>query len=185
MHSEESNTTARLVLGTAQLGMPYGIANSTGQPDFDTAVEIVKTAWEFGIREFDTAQAYGESETVLGKVFSSLGISNDVKVITKLDPGLEPHQEQKIKQAVNRSLERLQLPSLYGLLLHREGWVDNLNQGLEKTLAALVQDGVVNHLGVSLYTPAKALQVLAGGYHGYDPGAGQSIRPALCRCRRF
>jgi aryl-alcohol dehydrogenase-like predicted oxidoreductase len=163
VNSEESRTASRLVLGTAQLGMPYGIANSTGKPDFETAVEIVKTAWDRGIREFDTAQAYGESEAVLGKAFLSLGISPDVKIITKLDPKLEPHQGQEIKRAVKQSLERLHVPSLYGLLLHREAWLDSLNHGLGKTLAALVEDGTVKHLGVSLYTPGNALRALADG----------------------
>jgi aryl-alcohol dehydrogenase-like predicted oxidoreductase len=161
LNSEESKTASRLVLGTAQLGMPYGIANTTGQPDFETAVSIIKNAWEYGIREFDTAQAYGESETVLGRAFASLGISNDVRIITKLDPKLEPNQGQKIKRAINGSLERLQIPSLYGLMLHREEWLDNLNNGLGKTLRSLVLDGTIQHLGVSLYTPVKALRALA------------------------
>ena len=159
-NSEESKTASRLVLGTAQLGMPYGIANSTGQPDFEVAVSIIKTAWEYGIREFDTAQAYGESEAVLGRALLSLGISNDVRIITKLDPKLELNKGQKIKRAINGSIERLQIPSLYGLMLHREEWLDNLNNGLEKTLRALVLDGTVQHLGVSLYTPVKALRAL-------------------------
>jgi aryl-alcohol dehydrogenase-like predicted oxidoreductase len=160
VNSEERKTPSRLVLGTAQLGMPYGIANRTGQPDFETAVKIVKTAWESGIREFDTAQGYGESEVVLGRACAYLGISHDVRVITKLDSRLEPRQEQEIKRAVDRSLERLHIPSLYGLMLHREEWLDSLNHGLGKTLTTLVQDGVVHHLGVSLYTPVKALQAL-------------------------
>lgn len=160
VNKDKRKTASRLVLGTAQLGMAYGIANNTGQPDFETAVSIVKTAWEYGIREFDTAQAYGESETVLGRALSSLGISPEAKIITKLDPKLEPHQGQNIKRAIKRSLERLQIPSLYGLMLHREEWLDNLNNGLEKTLRALVLDGTVQHLGVSLYTPARAVQAL-------------------------
>ena len=160
MIREVDKITSRLVLGTAQLGMPYGIANRTGQPDFETAVSIIKAAWEYGIREFDTAQAYGESEAVLGRAFLSLGISNDVKIITKLDPKLEPQQEQKIKRAVDRSLERLQVPHLYGIMLHREEWLDNLKHGLEKTLQTLVLDGAIQHVGVSLYTPAMALRAL-------------------------
>ncbi|HLD47951.1 MAG TPA: aldo/keto reductase, partial [Desulfobaccales bacterium] len=159
-NKEENKTASRLVLGTAQLGMPYGIANSTGQPDFDTAVAIIKTAWECGIREFDTAQAYGESEAVLGKALSSLGIANDARIITKLDPKLDPRQGQDIKKAVHRSLERLQLSRLFGLMLHREEWLDDLDRGLESALQALVLDGSVQHLGVSLYTPAMALRAL-------------------------
>jgi aryl-alcohol dehydrogenase-like predicted oxidoreductase len=166
LNSEESKTASRLVLGTAQLGMPYGIANSTGQPDFETAVSIIKIAWEGGIREFDTAQAYGESEAVLGRALSSLGISKDARIITKLDPNLKPHQGQDIKRSIKRSLERLQIPSLYGLMLHREEWLDNLNQGLEKTLRALVVDGAVQHLGVSLYAPARAVQALESDIFG-------------------
>jgi len=164
--SERNKAVSRLVLGTAQLGMPYGIANRTGQPDFETAVAIVKTAWEGGIREFDTAQAYGESEAVLGRALSSLGISKDARIITKLDPNLKPHQGQDIRRAIKRSLERLQIQSLYGLMLHREDWLDNLNHGLEKTLRALVVDGTVQDLGVSLYTPARAVQALESAIFG-------------------
>ena len=50
----------QLVLGTAQLGMNYGIANTSGQPDFPTIKSIIQNAWNNGIQEFDTAQAYGK-----------------------------------------------------------------------------------------------------------------------------
>ena len=73
----------RLVLGTAQLGMDYGIANRTGAPDPETAKQIIKEAIEAGIREFDTAQAYGCSEKVLGRVIAALGVMDQVKIITK------------------------------------------------------------------------------------------------------
>jgi aryl-alcohol dehydrogenase-like predicted oxidoreductase len=161
--SQERQTGSRLVLGTAQLGMPYGIANRTGRPDVETAVSIVKTAWEGGIREFDTAQAYGESEAVLGRALSSLGISYEARIITKLDPKLDPLQEHNIKRSIKKSLERLQIPALYGLMLHREEWLDHLKYGLGETLRALVLDGTVQHLGVSVYKPDKALQVLQSG----------------------
>jgi aryl-alcohol dehydrogenase-like predicted oxidoreductase len=160
VNREESKTASRLVLGTAQLGMPYGVANNTGQPDFETAVSIIKTAWEYGIREFDTAPVYGESEAVLGRVLSSLGIANEARIITKLDPKLDPHQGQSLKMALEKSLERLQRSSLYGLMLHREEWLDDLNNGLENILQEFVRLGLVQHLGVSLYSPAKALQAL-------------------------
>ena len=81
MESKESQTS-RLVLGTAQLGMPYGIANKTGQPNMAAAESIVAGVWEGGVREFDTAQAYGESEIVLGKALKSLGIARQAKVIS-------------------------------------------------------------------------------------------------------
>ena len=54
----------RLVLGTAQIGMQYGIANTTGQPDLVKAKAIIRDAWNGGIREFDSAQGYGEIEKI-------------------------------------------------------------------------------------------------------------------------
>jgi hypothetical protein len=44
MNSEESRTASRLVLGTAPRGMPSGLANNTGQPDFEAAGSIVRRA---------------------------------------------------------------------------------------------------------------------------------------------
>ena len=62
-----------LVLGTAQLGMSYGIGNRAGQPDPSRALEIVREARDHGISEFDTAQHYGTSEAVLGEAISGWG----------------------------------------------------------------------------------------------------------------
>ena len=51
----------KLVLGTAQLGLNYGIANKTGKPDLATrAILFVGMGGRYSY--FDTAQAYGESE---------------------------------------------------------------------------------------------------------------------------
>lgn len=51
--------TERVALGTAQLGMAYGVANTAGQPTSEAATGLVATAWGAGVRSFDTAQAYG------------------------------------------------------------------------------------------------------------------------------
>jgi aryl-alcohol dehydrogenase-like predicted oxidoreductase len=151
--------TPRLVLGTAQLGMHYGVANRTGKPDFETALAIVKIAWENGINEFDTAQAYGESEAVLGRILSILGIANEAKIITKVNPELKL-RGRSLKTALDESLERLQISALFGLMLHRENWLDDLNNGLGNILQDFVRRGLVGHVGVSLYSPARAVQAL-------------------------
>ena len=111
---------SRLVLGTAQLGMDYGIANKSGRPNSAMAEEMVETAWENGIKIYDTAQGYGESEKALGKALNSLGLSSDANIITKLDPKLDLLDKDALEQAVRESLTRLEVPSLHGLMLHRE-----------------------------------------------------------------
>jgi len=155
-----SNQISRLVLGTAQLGMAYGVANITGQPDPKTAEAIVKTAWENGIREYDTAQAYGKSEEVLGNALRSLGLCSEARVITKLNPNLDHLDKYALEQAIKKSLSRLSVPTLYGLMVHREAHLKLWEKGLGEILQSFIRKGLTEHIGVSVYSPKKALLAL-------------------------
>jgi len=157
---------SRLVLGTAQLGMPYGIANKSGKPDFSSALSIVQAAWENGITEFDTAQAYGDSEQILGRIFAELGVVQKARVTTKLKSVQTVGEKTPLHQSVEESLERLKVSKLECLLLHREDILDMLDDGLKESLLTLVQRGYVRHLGVSVYSPDRAMQAL--GYDLFD-----------------
>ena len=154
------NQTSRLVLGTAQLGMDYGIANTTGQPVYHTARSIVQEAWEYGLREFDTAQAYGQSERVLGRVFKDLGIAGEVRVITKFAPDIDHSDRAALNKTLEISMDNLGVESLYGLMLHREDMLDLWEKGLEEDLMDIADSGRVEHIGVSVYSPEKAIQAL-------------------------
>jgi len=151
---------SRVVLGTAQLGMEYGIANRVGRPDIKTAEAIIREAWQGGIREFDTAQAYGESEKVLGKCLRTLGLSGEARVISKLPPNLGGSDEKNIERAVERSLTRLGVDSLFGLLVHKESYLDQFHKGLEETLSKIIEKGLVRNIGISIYSPERALEAL-------------------------
>ncbi|MDO8662360.1 MAG: aldo/keto reductase [Candidatus Omnitrophota bacterium] len=152
--------TDRLVLGTVQLGMPYGISNKTGKPDFNSACDMIKTAFDQDIACFDTAQAYGDSEEVLGRVFAKLKVGAQVKVYSKLHPRLDLHDEDAVRQSVEDSLRKLNMDQLEGLLLHGEDGIRFWDEGLGNVLRGLVIRGKVKLIGVSFYTPEKALDAL-------------------------
>jgi len=156
----KSNRTSRLVLGTAQLGMNYGISNKAGQPDLKTAEMIVRTAWEAGVCEFDTAQVYGQSEHVLGRCLKNIGITDKAKIISKFDPSIDHFDRAALSSALTRSLHDLGIQSLYGLMLHEEDMLDSWATGLESNLLGMVDSGRVGHVGVSVYSPEKAIQAL-------------------------
>lgn len=149
-----------LVLGTVQLGLPYGIANKTGRPNLPMATDIVRTAWEQGIVEFDTAQDYGDSERVLGHAFQQLGIAGQAQVISKLDPTLDHCNAGVMANALDASLRKLGVQHLSGLLLHDESLLDQWDQGLSAILAGFVRSGKVQGLGVSVYSPDRAWEAL-------------------------
>ena len=153
-------TVSRLVLGTAQLGMDYGIANRRGQPSPGRAEELIAEAWQQGIRVFDTAQAYGDSEAVLGAGLRRCGLQDKVLVVTKVSPQLDPLDEEAVKWAVEGSCRRLGLERLWAVLLHREGWLDYWDQGLGRVLRSLRCGGQVGHLGVSVYSTEAAAWAL-------------------------
>lgn len=149
-----------LVLGTAQLGFPYGVANKAGRPDRATATAIVREAWENGIEEFDTAQVYGDSESTLGKALGELGLSQKVKIISKFDPNADHLNAQAISRSLDQSLQRLGIQSLYGIMLHREELLPIWHQGLSEILHDLILSRKVEKIGVSVYSPDNGIQAL-------------------------
>lgn len=144
---------SRLMLGTVQLGMPYGIANSTGQPSVDTARRILATAIEYGVNCFDTAAAYGDSEVLLGRLLPEIAgpaAWEQLLVVTKVQP-LTPEQladrrlgERAVRAAVERSRQRLGLDMLPLVLFHREE--DAVYAGV---LEELCERGWLRRWGVS------------------------------------
>ena len=63
---------SKIALGTAQLGLNYGINNSSGKPSHQEIESILNFALSQGIDTLDTAIAYGDSETVLASVSQQL-----------------------------------------------------------------------------------------------------------------
>jgi aryl-alcohol dehydrogenase-like predicted oxidoreductase len=165
-----------LVLGTAQLGMDYGVANRSGRPAPDAAVNLIRTAWTQGIRSFDTAAAYGESETVLGYAFAALGLQQQARVITKgsLAAGPTP-----LSDAVRRSLSRLQVPQLAAWLLHEEPRLVDWHGQVLHEARQLQENGIVSQFGISVYHPSVAFQALE------DRGLKAVQFPASPLDRRF
>ena len=81
----------KMVLGTAQFGMDYGIANLSGKPTKEVIFSILDLAWEKGVRRFDTAPGYG-SETLLGEFIFANGLQNEAIVLTKI-PSIEESED--------------------------------------------------------------------------------------------
>ena len=63
---------SKIVLGTAQFGLKYGINNKTGLVDECSLNSILNYAINSGIQLIDTAYNYGNSEERLGVYLSSL-----------------------------------------------------------------------------------------------------------------
>jgi len=147
---------SRIVLGTAQLGMPYGIHNWTGRPSASEGIAMMHEARIGEIGFIDTAQAYGSAEQFLGKYMSQYEGASNLRILTKLGPAIDYHDRQAVEGAVRRSIERLAVDRLWGLLLHREEMLNEMDGVLGNTLRGLMEKGLVANLGASVYTPEYA-----------------------------
>lgn len=153
---------SRLAIGTVQFGLPYGVANQVGQVSRAEAKAMLQVALDNGIDTLDTAIAYGDSEACLGKVGTS-----GFKLITKLPalPDSSVDINTWVQQEVSASLLRMGVTKVYGLLLHRsEQLLGSRGVLLYKALESLKNDGLVQKIGISIYSPNE-LVVLTPQYH--------------------
>jgi aryl-alcohol dehydrogenase-like predicted oxidoreductase len=151
----------RLVLGTVQFGLAYGVSHKDGAVPYAEVGRILDLAWQSGARTLDTAAAYGESEQVIG----SLDISAGFGVITKTVPiraaELGAADFTTIEQGFRGSLEKLRRRSVDALLVHN---VQNL-QGrggaeLWSRLERLRAEGATARIGISVYDVSEAEEAI-------------------------
>lgn len=148
-------TISRLVLGTVQLGIKYGIANKGGLPELRSRFEIIQEALEGGVNTLDTASAYGESEKVIGDYIQENRQKGIPRVVTKVS-GIKPGMSEKeifeyVINSVARSSELLRLDTIPIVLLHSfEEWKTGGNAAVE-ALEYLKSAGKINMAGISLY----------------------------------
>jgi aryl-alcohol dehydrogenase-like predicted oxidoreductase len=149
--------TEALILGTAQFGLRYGVANRAGQPDIGRVAEILATARAVGMTMLDTATAYGSSEAVLGAC--GLGGWSVISKVPSLGECADADIARSARQSVLRSLDRLKVDRLHGVLAHdSRDMIGPRGQALREALLMLRQDGLVQHIGVSVYGPDDLMQ---------------------------
>lgn len=149
----------RLILGTAQLGMVYGVANRTGQPSGEIAREIISKAVHDGVLFFDTAQAYGNSEQILAQSLTKLGCLDKAQVFTKIAPKIDHSDSGAVSLAIKESW-KLFGPSFYCCMLHSEELLSKWDYGLGETLIRCRDKDMFRHIGISVYNPDAAKKAL-------------------------
>ena len=141
----------RIVLGGAQLGLPYGILNGGETLSREEVARILDTAVGHGIDSIDTAIAYGQSESVIGET-----AQNRFNIISKLPP--LPSEVSNVSEwvlmQVDASLARLNCKSLDALLLHRpQDLVEQHGAELYAAINSLRIKKIIQRFGISIYAP--------------------------------
>ena len=154
-----NNSVDKLVLGTVQFGLDYGINNFNGKPSREYSLKMLDLAYERGVRIFDTASAYGDAEEILGEFMLSRGLADKIKVITKLQPNIVEDKNRKpydiILENLSLSLKRLNREYVDGYLFHTPAYIRD--KELVDCLRRLKENGLVKNIGVSIYEEDDAI----------------------------
>jgi 1-deoxyxylulose-5-phosphate synthase len=161
-------TLPRIALGCGNFGGIGSAPEFFGQGlDDGRALELMDAAWEFGIRHFDTADAYGggRSELAIGRWMRSRGVCPQLTTKTfnpvqaGADHGLRP---ERISRQLTTSLERLGVDHVELYLAHdfdpRVPLAESFG-AFDKARA----EGSIGAYGVSNFDAAQLSAALAAG----------------------
>ncbi len=148
----------KIIIGTANFGMKYGIGNNQKKLLDSDIVDIFNTAKKIGVDTIDTAISYGNSLVRLGE----FGINN-FKIITKFPKIPDDQKKQTIwfYEQIESTLKQLDVNNLEAILLHYpKDILEKKNSELIHFLLNLKNEGVIKKIGVSVYEKNELEEVL-------------------------
>lgn len=145
----------KLILGTVQFGLDYGISNDQGKPSKEQVHAILDKAYSEGIALLDTAEAYGNSEELIGQYLEE-NSDKHFNIATKFHLSNEDSVASKVRDALNR----LSVNTLEVIMFH--SYQDYLtNADSMEELIELKRQGLLKHIGVSVYTNKEIEHLLS------------------------
>jgi len=144
----------KLVLGTANFGNAYGVANKGEIFSPQDSKLVINWAQKNGVNHFDTALAYGDAQEILGVYLDQ---SLDPVVDTKLDSE-SCKSSFSIVESARKAMEQLGINQISTLYLHDEGLLQSPNvQEIVIGLNQVLDLGLAKQIGVSVYSEAAVI----------------------------
>lgn len=147
---------SKLILGTVQFGLDYGINNNLGKPSDNEMKSILDFAYSQGVSFLDTAEAYGDAQQRIGNYHS--GVKHRFNLITKYSSQID--LPVSIGKRVEYNLSTLKVDRLYSYMFHSFDEYKLYYSEFRESLRSMVNGGLIEKLGVSVYTNEEAMQVL-------------------------
>ena len=147
----------KIILGTVQFGLDYGINNSSGKPSFESITAILNTSHQNGIVMLDTAEAYGNAHEVIGNYHRQS--ENRFQIITKFSSKRDD-LPTNIEDRIALHLDEMHVSYLYAYMFHSFGDFENYFSRHSKGLDNLKKKGIIHKIGVSVYTNEELNKLL-------------------------
>ena len=131
--------------------------------DADTAVKLLRRAYEGGIRFFDTARAYSDSEEKLGLAFAPMGIRSSIYIASKCY-GTTP---EEFWQQLETSLTKLQTDYLDIYQFHNppQLYLPGDGSGMYECMLEAREKGMIRHIGFTSHSLERAFKCIESGMY--------------------
>jgi len=139
---------SKIILGTVQFGLEYGINNITGKPNHDEVNSIFDYAYSSNVTLLDSAEAYGNAHELIGKYHKNS--CNKFEVITKYSKA-RCDLPNSIVERISYNLEVLNITSIYCYMFHNYDDYINYFDSFKLELLELKGKGIIKKIGVSLH----------------------------------
>jgi aryl-alcohol dehydrogenase-like predicted oxidoreductase len=148
---------SKIILGTVQFGLNYGINNSNGVPNQIEINQILDEAFQNNIKILDTAEAYGNAHDVIQAYH--LNSKNRFEIITKYN-SLRTDLPSGLLLRVKKIIKSLKVENLYCYMFHSYKDFKQLYSLFEKEILELKKNGLIKKLGVSIYSNEELYDLL-------------------------
>lgn len=118
-----------------------------GAVDLNAAAAAMEPYVDAGLTTFDMADHYGSAEEIVGVYRHTSG--RDVELLTKWVPKPGPATREDVREAVQRSLDRMQSDRLDLLQFHAWNYADPVWLDCLFWLQELKDEGLIRHLGLT------------------------------------
>jgi len=127
----------------------------------EDAVKILRRAYEGGMRYFDTARAYSDSETKLGIAFE--GMRDKIYIATKT----QAKTGEKLKEDLETSLRELRTDyiDVYQLHMVDRVYAPGDGTGVYEALLEAKEAGKIRHIGVTAHKIGVAFDLIDSGLY--------------------
>ncbi len=150
------------ILGYGGAALPKVWGNPLSTED---RVKLVRYAYDRGVRYYDTAGNYMESQAILGQALKD--VRDNVFLVTKVETTAPSY----VRRAVEKSLKELQTDHLDAILIHGTPGLEQMSveraMTIHSELVKLRDEGITKFIGLSAHSYFdKALALISSG--GFD-----------------
>lgn len=133
--------------------------------DYDTAIEILRTAYEGGITFFDTARAYSNSEEKIGLAFGDMWDQMRDKIYIATKTMAKTPEEFEAQLETSLSLLKTDYIDIYQFHCVNQCYAPGDGTGMYECMLRAKEAGKIRHIGVTAHKIEVAFDCVNSGLY--------------------